>query len=484
MKRKLKVLALLPILLGTRVSCGGESTEEKTVTINRWHASGAGLQDEFQKLADEFSVLVKKNEGVDVHINAGQDSYQGNYTDLHNKIVKSFSTGDYPTIAVAYPDHVADYIAAEGSETGKYVVNRAELANDEKIGFGKEEYIGDGEASDFLPAFYDEGQHYTREGRYSLPVLKSTEVLFYNKEVVQTILGQYNEDEKLGRNTDQLASFRDNLTFDSFRKFCRYIAKKIKAGAYEDKAGNTLKYPFYYDSDDNFFITQCYQRDIPYASIESGEGKIEFNNAEAKKRVTELKADYDNNVFRTKGTNDNKYGSDLFTSQEVLFDIGSSGGTGYNVPSGDGFTVGVAKVPYSNNKPEYVTQGITCTLLKTPDDKNGRKVKYGWKFLKYLTSSAVNLNLALYSSRGYSPVRQSCYDTEEYLAYCEEGEALGEAQKVIKDQIKGQYLNTPCFKGSAKCREEVKGLMVQALTGTKSIDQAFLDAENQTKLAR
>ena len=221
MKQKIKILALLPILLGSRVSCSGndssatsgassgngtsQNSSKGTIQINRWHTFGAGLQDEFQNKADEFAKLVKKNEGVDISINAGQDAYQGSYVDIHNKIMSGFNTGDFPTIAVAYPDHVADYIAAE-SVPGKYVVNLAELATDEKIGFGKESYIGDGEASDFLPAFYDEGQHYIREGRYSLPVLKSTEVIFYNKELTANILNQYNQDEHLGRNSDQLLS--------------------------------------------------------------------------------------------------------------------------------------------------------------------------------------------------------------------------------------------------------------------------------------
>ena len=499
MKQKIKILALLPILLGSRASCSGkdssatsgassgngtsQNSSKGTIQINRWHTFGAGLQDEFQNKADEFAKLVKENEGVDISINAGQDAYQGSYVDIHNKIVSGFNTGDFPTIAVAYPDHVADYIAAE-SVPGKYVVNLAELATDEKIGFGKESYIGDGEASDFLPAFYDEGQHYIREGRYSLPVLKSTEVIFYNKELTANILNQYNQDEHLGRNSDQLLSFRDDLSYDKFRNFCRYVAKNIKNGAYKGKAGDNLQYPFCYDSDDNFFISQCYQRNIPYTSIENGKGKIEFNNTQAKAFVTDLKADYDNKVFCTKGTNDNKYGSDLFKTGEVLFNIGSSGGSGYTIPSGDNFTVGVAKVPYANKNPQYITQGVTLTLLKTKDDEDGRKVKYAWKFLKYLTSTTVNLDLALYYSQGYSPVRESCYQSKEFIDYCNEGETLGEVQKVVKEKIGGHYLNTPCFKGSAKAREEVKGLMVQALRGKKTIDGAFADAENQIKLSR
>ena len=129
MKQKIKILALLPILLGSRVSCSGndssatsgassgngtsQNSSKGTIQINRWHTFGAGLQDEFQNKADEFAKLVKENEGVDISINAGQDAYQGSYVDIHNKIMSGFNTGDFPTIAVAYPDHVAYYIAAE-----------------------------------------------------------------------------------------------------------------------------------------------------------------------------------------------------------------------------------------------------------------------------------------------------------------------------------------------------------------------------------
>lgn len=498
MKQKIKILALLPILLGTRTSCsntgnsagssqdGGNKTSgngDKTIQIERWHTSGAGLTDAFQKKADEFAALVKENEGVDIKINAGQDSYQGNYDDIRNKIIKGFSTGDYPTIAVAYPDHVSDYLAQE-SAPGKYVVNRKELAEDPEIGFGKEAYIKDGEASDFVDAFYEEGQQYLNPGRYSLPLLKSSEVLYYNKELFSNLLSQYNKDESLNRNTDQLTHFRDDLSWDKLMDFCRYVAKNIRNGSYKDKAGNSLKYPLYYDSDSNLFISKCYQNSIPYLSIKDGKGSVDFNNAEAKSRVSSLKSDFDNGVFRTKGTNENKYGSDLFKSEEVLFDIGSSGGAGYNIPSGDGFNVGVAKVPYDNNNPLYITQGITLTLLKTKDDTDGRKVRYAWKFLKYLTSTDVNLDLSLYYSQGYSPVRKSCYESEDFITYREEGETLGDIQEVIKDKINGHYFNAPCFKGSAKARNEVEGIIVQTRLGKKTIDQAFADAENNTKTAR
>ena len=68
MKQKIKILALLPILLGSRVSCSGndssatsgassgngtsQNSSKGTIQINRWHTFGAGLQDEFQNNMD------------------------------------------------------------------------------------------------------------------------------------------------------------------------------------------------------------------------------------------------------------------------------------------------------------------------------------------------------------------------------------------------------------------------------------------------
>ena len=63
---------------------------------------------------------------------------------------------------------------------------------DANIGFGKEGYLGDEyDASDFVPAYLEEGQQYIRQGTYSLPFLKSSEVMFYNIQGVNKAMTYY-----------------------------------------------------------------------------------------------------------------------------------------------------------------------------------------------------------------------------------------------------------------------------------------------------
>ena len=114
-----------------------------------------------------------------------------------------------------------------------------------------------------------------------------------------------------------------------------------------------------------------------------------------------------------------QYGSNEFTSQHTIFSIGSSGGAGYNSPKSDSFTFGVAPVPYKGSA-QYVTQGVTLTILRNPsysDADNDARVYYAWKFAKYITNPEVNAVLCVEDSQGYVPVRESAYETDDYLEF-------------------------------------------------------------------
>ncbi|MFA6796057.1 MAG: extracellular solute-binding protein, partial [Bacilli bacterium] len=212
--KKNKLLSILGVvtLLGGLVSCGdGDSTassssSEDEITIRFWHTFGQSITNGIEKYIEKFEDLVEENEGVKVNI---EMEYQGGYDDIESKIRSGFSTSNTPTIAVAYPDHVADYLASE-TEPGEYVVNLDDYINDEEIGFGKEAYFGDDEESDFVSAFINEGKSYTREGTYSLPFMKSTEVMFYNETLLGSILNDYSP-ENVG--TDLMKKYLENMSW-------------------------------------------------------------------------------------------------------------------------------------------------------------------------------------------------------------------------------------------------------------------------------
>ncbi len=480
---KQRILAFLSsiALLGGLSSC---SQGDDKNTVYFWVPSGQTIVTKLTDYAERFSDIIMENEGVEVNIKI---SYQGGYDELLDKIVKGFSTGNYPTLAIAYPDHVAEYLDAEGSDTGKYVVNIEDYATDATIGFGKEDYLGDGEATDFVSAFYEEGHSYGREGLYSLPLMKSSEVLYYNTEAVLQCAKPYGETIGINISTaEQLESYLNSIDFDELMDFCAFIKKHYE----ENYPNQDLLSPFFYDSDDNLYLTASYQNDIDYTSVDaSGKGSIDFNNAEAKAMAQKLRDYHDAGLIRTKGS-EGEYGSNYFTTQQVLFDVGSSGGAGYQAPNSDAFTVGVCRVPpFNSENPLYVSQGLSATILKRSDDQDGFKAKYGFKFLKYLTSTAVNADLCVNGSEGYIPVRESCYDTDLYQLFMDTGNSgpdynyMGKTARIVKEQINGKYFNTPCFKGSAEARQAVSGIVTQMFTTDDTLDKIFSDQENVARNA-
>ena len=475
------ILVCLPALasLCACVSEGGgsessSSSSSKTITVNFWTTFGQKAQEGIKTKAAEFSKIIKEREGVDVQISS---EYQGGYTDIQSKIEKGLSVGDTPTMAIAYPDHVANYLNVSD---GALVYNLENYMNDPQIGFGKQSYLGDSSGSnvydqdDFVESFLDEGTHYAKDGIYSLPLMKSSEVMFYNKAAVASAFRLYRPDIL---SEDERDNFLANMSWDEFTDLCEVAITN------KDKVLSTMESAVFYDSDANMIISKMFQEGIPYSSIgDNGVGIIGFETGENRAKTEALLNDFkglvDKKILVTKGM-EGTYGSNSFTAGKCLFEIGSSGGTGYTMPDGDAFEVGVVRVPASNNNPLYVSQGPTLTFLKSTrisDEENDLKMRYAWQFAKFLTNPDTNDYLCIYGSEGYLPVRYSAYETTEYLAFLEDGEIYADSAKVLIHDIDGKYLNTEVFVGSAQLRVQIGGALTQVLKGTKNASDALSDA--------
>lgn len=479
-KKNITTLLMCSILsAGLLSSC--QATVESSNKIFFWHTFGQTVQDELNKQIKSFEKLVKENEGVDVDIEL---SYIGTYDEILQQIKRGFATGNTPTVAVAYPDHVSEYLGLEDFDE-QYVYDLENLFHDEKIGYGKNSYLGDDkDETDFVESFFAESTNYLKKGAYSLPFMKSTEILMYNKDIVEgLLLPDYAEAKGLA--IPDYKTFLSEMTWDRFIDILKFV-KADMDGAH--KYGNNLISPLIYDSDENLLISKMYQNNIPFLSVKDGKGSVDFNNEVARKLVERLKSYYDDGLLLTKGTNGGKYGSDNFTRGETLFTVGSSGGAGYNDPGKASFSVDVVKVPYENNNPLYVSQGPTLTLLKSngvSDEVNEFRKEYGWKFLKYITNTVNNVDAAYLGSEGYVPVRESSYQVDYYQEYLlnEDDDFLPKTANCVINEIQGRYLTTPVFKGSSAARDNVGGIVTQVLIGNKTIDKAFNDAESATKLA-
>ncbi len=497
MNKRITTLLMLPLLAGLLTGCGGGGGDATTtseggntsssevsgkITINFWHTFGQTVVDGLTSKVNKFVDLVKQNEGVDVEIKL---IYQGGYDDIYKKISDGFAVDNTPTIAVAYADHVADYLDAGKAANVDYIANLDEFINDNEIGFGKESYLGDKyDEDDFIEDFYREGSSFIQDGTYLLPLMKSTEVMFYNMDQLKLAM-QFFKPEFHSSET-MIANYMKTISWDDFMELCDCINK------HQEDISNMLEVPCYYDSDGNMFISKMYQNDIPYSSISNGRGHIDFEEGDARVQTEAMLGDfYDahkDNLFTTKGVV-NKYGSDWFTNEKCVFSIGSSGGAGYNFPQAEAFDLGVCRVPDSNNNPLYVSQGVTLAMFNNSglsEAANARTKKYAWKFMKYITNAQNNVELCINGSEGYVPVRESAYETEMFLDFMEEGENYAQCYRVILEDINsgGGYLVSPSFKGSATLRDQCGSLLTAVLNANSKDEISGLvqTAIDNTKL--
>ena len=455
-------LLTLPLVMGALTGCGANN-KSKGITIKFWHTFGQTVVDGLKSKIADFKKAVKENDGVDVEVDM---KYQGGYDDIAKLISDGFAVKNTPTIAVAYPDNVADYIEVGKSANVDFVVNLDQFIKSKEVGFGKEAWLGDKyDEEDFIEDFYEEGSAYTLDGTYSLPFLKSTEIMFYNMDLLVEVMKDYKPE--FNNSKAKIKEYMARISWDDFMDLCAQIRGNMA------KYSNMLEVPMWYDSDANYIITKMFQNDVAYTSIDNaGKGKIEFASGDNLNKVVDLldaaRSNYAAGLFTTKGIK-NTYGSDFFTNEKCIFSIGSSGGSGYNFPQADAFELGVCRVPASNNKPIYVSQGPTLAMFNDrglDKEVNDKAQLYAWKFIKYITNGQVNAEICVNGSEGYVPVRHSAYETSFFQDFMAEGERYAQCYKVVVEDVnsEGGYLVSKAFKGSASLRDECGSMLTAALT--------------------
>lgn len=457
--------------LPTLIGCGNSF---KGITVTFWHTFGHGVTGAVDTYAKEFANLVKINEGVDVRI---KTTYKGGYGDLLDQTVKSLSTSGNPTLVVAYPDHVADYMYAEGVQPGQYVVDLTSYVDDSDVGFGHEGWLGDEFGKeDFVESYYEESITYQRAGTYTIPFLRSTEAMLYDMEKVKLAvqLGCFDELET-NASESEIRDYLSEISWPDFMDACANIyAKKADIN---DK----LVWPVYYDSDANMIISRMFQQNVEYSGIDNhGVGYIGFdgrpdqnptaeqiaNYESVQAMLRQYKDWYDAGVFNTKGVL-GEYSSAQFKADKCIFAIGSTGGAGYSLPEKKDFNLGVCKVPAWNNNPAYVTQGPSLTILHNKmlinEGKDNDAVKYAWKFIKFLTNGNRNAAICSTASEGYNPVRRSAFNSKIWTDYVAAGGNYIKVLSCVTNEINERYFHTVVFNNSAKLRDSMESILADTL---------------------
>ena len=418
------------------------------VTISFYHCMGSALRDiltdgiaEFNKIYPNIKVLATPF---------------GDYPGVRDQVSTELASERAPSLAYCYPDHVALY------NKSKTVLPLDEWIASTATTAGSNELVGmtQAQVEDYNPIYWNEGKIFDDAGTmYTLPMLKSTELLYYNKT--------YFDANNLTVPT----------TWDEMETTCARILE-IEAA----KEGKNPCIPLGYDSSANWFITMTEQLKSGYTTDEKGNYFV-FNNETNREFVETFREWYQKQYVTTEETY-GSYTSDLFVQTDpaktkAYMCIGSSAGAGYQTPKvlADGktypFEVGVAMIPQAKTaaeleaaeeEPTMISQGPSICLFKKQDTQ---EVAAAWLFAKFITSNHKFLAKCSMNN-GYTPAVQSIQQNQTYANFLAKADSTDvnvrnknlQAIAVRKTlEMKDYYFVSPAFNGSSAARDAMAELM-------------------------
>ena len=431
---------------------GGYDGSEVTITF--YHTMGSNLADVLNIYIEEFNELYPNITIVHEQV--------GGYDDVRDQIKTELTVGNQPNIAYCYPDHVALYNIARAVVTlDDLIASDMEVTRAD----GTTDILGltDEQIADFIEGYYNEGKQFGDDLMYTMPMSKSTEVLYYNKTFFDA------------------NGLTVPTTWEEMEALCARILE-IDPDCI----------PLGYDSEANWFITMTEQYGNPYTSA-SGEEHFLFDN-DANKEFVKMFRDWYQKGYVTTQEIYGAYTSGLFvatTGTNSYMSIGSSAGATHQRPTktADGypFEVGIATIPQVNaESPKVISQGPSLCIFK---DANPQEVIASWLFVKFLTTN-VNFQAEFSMASGYVPVLKSVAENEVYaqfLANADGGDFISAlSAKICLDQ-ENAYYTSPAFNGSSAARDNVGLLMQSAFTSDDNgdvdamIDKIFADAIKECK---
>ena len=353
--KKLTSLALSAALMtGLMTGCGSSksaSTEEivteitEPVEITFWHAMNGELEKTLQDLTDKF---MKENSKIKVNL-----QNQSSYPELQQKITATTSSPkDLPTITQAYPGWMLNPMEEGLVEDLKpYIEN-------ETLKFDNYEDILEGLR-----------ESTTIDGKiYGMPFNKSTEVIWYNKDLFEEL------------------NLEVPTTYEEFAN----VAKTIKEKKGIVGAG--------FDSLNTFYTTFLKNEGVTFDS------NIDVTGKESTKAANYYLDGIKEGYFRIAGTD--MYLSGPFSNEKIGMYIGSTAGETFIKQGVNGkFEVGVAPYPAKNS----IQQGTDLYVFSS---STAEQRTAAYEYLKFLTSTENQVTWAKES--GYMPARQSAIDSEEY----------------------------------------------------------------------
>ncbi|MDU6521892.1 ABC transporter substrate-binding protein [Clostridium sp.] len=400
-----RLLALgLVFMSAAMVGCGSKGNDtssadivteiKEPVEITFWHAMNGDLEKSLTSLTEKF---MAENPNIKVTL-----QNQSSYKDLQQKITATVaSPKDLPTMTQAYPDWMFNPIK------DNLVTDLTPYIENETLKFDNYE--------DILPSFREAAKI---DGKiYGMPFNKSTEVLWYNKTLL----------DELG--------LKAPTTYDELVQ----VAKTIKEKKGIAGAG--------FDSLNTYYTTFLKTEGKTFDS------SFDVTSEASSKALNYYLEGVKEGYFRIAGTDN--YLSGPFGNGTVAMYVGSNAGENF-VKQGVGDKFEVAAAPYPTSASLQQGTDLYVFSSATAEQKTA-----AYMFLKFLTTKENQITWA--SETGYMPVRQSAIDSEEYK---KSGSLIA---PILSDATKNLYTN-PVVSGADAAYREAGTVMETVLANPSNAD--------------
>lgn len=338
---------------------------DRPITVTVWHYYNGSFKESFDRLVAEFNETVGMERGIVVDAQS-----QGDVNQLASAVFdaanKAIGAAPMPNVFASYPDN-----AFRVNQTVKLV----EL----------ERYFSAEELSEYRPEFLEEGRFITDDKHYIVPIAKSSENLFVNKNYWEAFASRH--------------GFADGdlATWEGLVKV---------AGVYKEETGRGF---FGVDANANYMLVSAVQLgEELFVYSKDGTAAFRFREDIARKIWDNFYIPYMYGYFEKSG----RFSSDDAKKGAVLAYTGSSAGAAY-FPKSVAFSdtevrdIDPLVLPYphfADGKPVAIQQGAGMCIAGSdaPHDYAASL------FLKWFTDTEQNLDFAV--STGYFPAKTAAID--------------------------------------------------------------------------
>lgn len=447
MNKILKLGILIVFMLGTWMLSGcGHPLEKsdlldpnKPITVTVWHYYNGNIKESFDTLVSEFNETVGMEKGVVVEAKSQGDVNQL-ATAVFDAANKSIGSSPMPDIFASYPDNA-------------YRVNQ--IANLISL----EAYFSEAEINEYRQEFLEEGQFLSNSQLFIVPIAKSTENLFVNKNYWEKFASENGF-------TDGDLSTWEGL----------YSVSKT----YYETTGKGF---FGIDASANFMLLVSMQLDTEIFDYSSSEVAFNLTPEVAKYIWDYYYTPYVKGYFVKTG----RFSSDDAKTGTVLAYIGSTAGAAYfptevTFSQQEVYPIEPLVLPYpyfKSGKPYAIQQGAGMCISKSDEAHEYAAAL----FLKWFTETNQNLKFAV--STGYLPVKNEALEEYKLLEALEGTELTNPAikasitttTKMLKNY---EFYNNKPFLGSYEIRVLLeKNLYEKTVRDLEQIENRVADGEDR-----